>query len=76
MFTVITMWRGRDAAIFIQLVAGRLTEEQRQKWRETHDCDIQDEDDHNDMFFREFETPVPNGETDSLLNADGDTYKA
>jgi len=73
------MYRGYDAEMFVALVDGKLTEEQKQAWRNTYDCDVSDDDDDDDddddannMFFRELDGPIPNGQIGKLLNVDGD----
>ena len=61
MFTVITVYQGKTAEMLVQVVEGRLTEEQRQAWRELHDCDqpdVEEAEDMNNMFFREFEALI------------------
>jgi hypothetical protein len=76
--TVITMYRGHDAEVLVQVVEGRLTDEQKRAWRDAHGCDLPGEedsdDDVNNMFFREFDAPVPNDQAADLFNADGETY--
>lgn len=80
MITVIMLYRRRDAEIMVQVVEGRLTADQRQAWRTAHNADTANDDpdndseDLNDMFFRELDQPVPNGQTADLFNADGDSY--
>jgi hypothetical protein len=37
--TVITMWRGRDCEIFVAVVEGVLTDEEKKAWRQSHKCD-------------------------------------
>lgn len=72
--TVITMYRGHDAEMFTQVVAGKLTEQQRRAWRDAHGCDLdgdEDEDDTNNLFFREITALVPNDKLADLLNVDG-----
>lgn len=78
--TVITMYRASDAEMFVHVVDGQLTAEQREAWRKGHLCDDfcpeEEEDDGcvNNMCFREikaedFAKPdVPCG----LLNWDGE----
>lgn len=75
MLTLITMYRGFDAEIFTQVVEGRLTPEQRSNWRKAFQCDEHyngPEDDENAMWFREFETILPNHAIADMLNASGD----
>ena len=75
MFTLITMYRGWDAEIFTQVVEGRLTPEQRSKWRKAFNCDEHYDgkpDDENNMWFREFEDILPNHTMEDMLNASGD----
>ena len=72
MITVMTMFRGEDAEIFVQVVEGRLTPEQRAAWRAAHQCDVEEDGDgdSNNMFFREFERPLPNCGLADMYNAD------
>lgn len=75
--TVITMYRGYDAEMFTQVVEGTLTEEQRGEWRKVHGCDEHfrgDEDETNNMFFRELEV-APNEGTTELVNVDEEMFK-
>jgi hypothetical protein len=79
MITIITMYRGHDAEMFVQAVKGELSDEDKKKWREGHKCDefhCDDEvlcDDHNNLFFRLLDiknSPEPTG----LKNVDGENY--
>lgn len=77
MITVITVIRGYDAEILTAVVEGRLTDDQKQQWRDAYDCDLEDDEDNDDtsnMFFREYDRPSPNDQITDLFNADGDTY--
>ena len=72
LITVITMYRGHDAEMFTQAVVGRIDENERSKWRKAHGCDehFPNDEDMNNMFFRELEI-LPNGKTPTnLLNVD------
>ena len=72
--TVITMYRGKDAETFVQVVEGVLTDEQKEEWSRAHCCDDHydgDEDDMNNMTFCVIEQPLPNGTVGDLLNIDG-----
>lgn len=77
--TIITMYRGWDAEMFVQAVRGKLSTTDKEKWRKSHKCgtyhcaneDVCD--DHNDMFFLELipkQLPEPTG----LNNIDGELY--
>ena len=74
--TIITMYRARDAEMFTQVVEGELTDEQKDKWRNTHECDEHDPDPvdgdcPNNMFFRVLEV-LPNSKVaNHMLNVDG-----
>lgn len=75
MVTVITMYRGDDAEMFTQVVDGSLTSEERQKWRDAHNCDQPGDDemeDRSNMFFREFDKPLSAGKTSDLHDVDGE----
>lgn len=75
MLTLITMYRGWDAEIFTQVVEGRLTPEQRSKWRKAFNCDEHYDgkpDDENNMSFREFQDILPNHAIEDMFNACGD----
>ena len=54
--TAITMYRSYDAEMFIQVVEGELTDEQKEAWRIAHKCDEHDPEPDdgcpNNMFFR------------------------
>jgi len=74
--TIITMYRGHDAEIFVQAVEGELTAAQKDQWQKAHSCDshfVGDEDDKNSMFFRVL-TPLNGSETHSLMNVDQANY--
>lgn len=73
--TVITMFRGSDAEIFVQVVYGELTDDQKDEWRKAHSCDDyykpedpEDWDDVRNMFFRVLEIRE-NDYNYELLNA-------
>jgi len=75
--TVITMFRGYDAEIFTQVVAGELTEKQRDAWRKAHFCDqhcnvSEEEDGYNSMFFRAIRVQTPEAGTTHLINVNGE----
>jgi hypothetical protein len=81
--TVITMYRGYDAELFVHVVEGPLTEELKESWRKSHKCDqfhcdsdpiIDDCDDHNNLFFRELEVCKSSAPC-SLKNVDGELFK-
>lgn len=78
MLTVISMYRADDAEFFVQVVDGRLTEEERATWRKKHNADQGDPDaeEQNNMFFREFERPFPAGSVATLWEADGEKERA
>lgn len=76
--TIITMYRGRDAEIMTNVVEGRLTKKDRQAWRKAHLCDEfypanEDEEDINNMFFRELETGTDHKPA-ALWNVDGEQH--
>lgn len=78
LITIITMYRGHDAEMFVHAVKGTLTAEQRDAWRKAHYCDDHfegrfegDEDDMNNMFFRTL-TLDEVGEPCTILTADGE----
>ena len=78
--TVITMYRGYDAEMFVRVIQGNLTEDEVDEWRKSHKCDEyhcdNDDtcDDHNNMFFRKLRVRSPATGTCDLVNVDGDMH--
>ena len=78
MITVITMYRGSDAEMFVQAVEGELTLSSRDAWRQAFRCDeyhCSEEygcDDCNNMFFRTLDPETCHNPRSGLLLADGE----
>ena len=57
--TVISMYRAHDAEMFVTVVEGSLSDEDKDGWRKSHSCDdhatTKDDDKVSNMGFREID---------------------